>query len=347
MKPLHTILAFSIISFISCKSETKIEEPQNMETIDFNYVKTVPIEQNTEESQINTIGIVSSASEAKPSFKTGGIIHKTYVKENDFVHKGQLLATLVMDEIYAQVSQAEEGLIKAERDLQRTRKLFSDSVATLEQMQNVNSVYEMAKQSVQIARFNRTYSEVRAPISGKIVKQLMRTGEVTGPGNPIYAIIGTENNDWLIKAGLIDRDWARVKLNDAVVIKLDAFPGKSVYGYVSNKSSVGGNTSGTFDVDIKFKVPPGPLAAGLVAKISILSNETNADKVIPVEALVQPNGKSAFVFTVSNGKAKKIRVSIAKLIGDKVAINHGLEGITEVITIGAMYLEDGDLIKVQ
>ena len=45
------------------------------------------------------------------------------------------------------------------------------------------------------------------------------------------------------------------------------------------------------------------------------------------------------------GKAKLIKINIAKLLGDKVAVTSGLEGITNVITIGAMYLEDGENIK--
>ncbi|MBK7633850.1 MAG: biotin/lipoyl-binding protein [Saprospiraceae bacterium] len=148
-----------------------------------------------------------SEAEARPSFKTGGVIKKTYVKEGDIVSKGQLLATLEMQEINAQVQQAEEGLQKVLRDKNRVGNLYKDSVATLEQYQNVTSAYEVAKRTSEIAQFNRLYSEVRAPISGKIIKQIMYSGEITGPGNPIYAILGVGKSDWVIQAGLTDRDW--------------------------------------------------------------------------------------------------------------------------------------------
>lgn len=343
MKFITIIIALTGICFFACKSEQEPTSSKPKETV--SQVKIHEIETIQESENIKVLGIVMSESEARPSFKTGGIISKTFVKEGDLVTKGQLLATLEMDEINAQVKQAEEGLQKALRDKNRVNNLFKDSVATLEQFQNVNTTYEVAKRTAEIANFNQKHSVVRSPIAGKIVKQIMHSGEVTGPGNPIYAILGVGSKDWIIKSGLTDRDWARVDINDKVNISLDAYPGEIFKGIVSEKSSVGGNTSGTFDVSIRFVDKPKSLAAGLISNISITSDRKEKFTVIPIEALIKSNGKSASVFTAIDGQAKLKNITIAKLMGDKVAIASGLEDIGNVITTGAMYLEDGDIIK--
>ncbi|MBK9736105.1 MAG: efflux RND transporter periplasmic adaptor subunit [Saprospiraceae bacterium] len=342
MKYLTITIAAVGICLLACTSE--VNNKPTLAKEDFNTVriKTVPVLSIHESTQVAVLGIVVSKSEAKPSFKTGGVINRTFVKEGDFVKKGQILATLMMDEINAQVRQAEEGLIKAERDMNRVKNLFADSVATLEQAQNSTSAFEVAKRTSEIARFNRSYSEVRAPIAGKVVKQIMHSGEIVGPGTPVYAIMGVDNQDWVINAGLIDRDWARVKIGDLVDIKMDAYPGKNYSGKVTNKTSIGGNASGTFDIDIKFKSYPTNLATGLTAKVEIYPMEKEYYQVIPIEALVKSNGKQGYLFTIKDGKAKRIGVQIVKLLGDKVAISSGLEDIKEVVTIGAMYLEEGD-----
>jgi len=347
MKYLTIIIAIAGICFMACKShETKTTEKEKAD-ISATFVKTAPVEQYHESGNIQVTGIIMSESEAKPSFKTGGIIHKTYVKEGDMVKKGQLLATLIMDEIDAQVRQAEEGLIKAERDMFRVKKLYADSVATLEQVQNTATGYEVAKRTAEIARFNRNYSEVRSPISGKIIKQIMRTGELTGPGTPVFAIMGIGSQDWIIKAGLIDRDWARVKTGDKVVVKMDAYPGQSFEAYISNKTSVGGSASGTFDVELKFRKTPPNLAAGLTSDVMIYTDSKANFNIIPIEALVKTNGNTAYVYTVEDDKAKKLKLIIGKLVGDKVAVSHGLEGIKEVVTTGAMFLEEGDQVRIK
>lgn len=332
-----------ILGIVACDPNNKsdVADHKSIKTV----VKTHQIESMSESDHIRVLGIVTSDSEARPSFKTGGIIKKTYFKEGDKVTKGQLLATLEMDEINAQVQQAEEGLSKALRDKNRVTALYIDSVATLEQYQNATTAYEVAKKTADIASFNKKYSEVRSPITGKIVKQIMFTGEVTGPGNPIYAILGISNGDWMIKAGLTDRDWARVSIGDKVEISMDAYPNQVFKGQVSEKTSVGGNASGTFDIQIAFLQQPSNLAAGLVANINISSVHAVKQVVIPIEALVKSNGKEAHVYTAENGKAKLIHIKIDRLLGDKVSVASGLEGVSNVITIGAMYLEDGDNIS--
>lgn len=343
MKYITIIIAITGICFFACKSDQELVATKSLPSQ--TRVKIHDVASIQESDHIKVLGIVMSEAEARPSFKTGGIIRKTYVKEGDMVAKGQLLATLEMDEIDAQVKQADEGLAKALRDKNRVANLYKDSVATLEQFQNVNTAYEVAKRTAEIAAFNRKHSEVRAPISGKVVKQIMYGGEVTGPGNPIFAILGVGKADWVIKAGLTDRDWARVKINDQVNISLDAYPGQTFKGYVSEKSSVGGNASGTFDVHIRFANQPQNLAAGLVSQLTIISQNKENFTVIPIEALIKSNGKTASVFTALNGKAKLVDIQISKLLGDKVAVASGLEGISNVITIGAMYLEEGDQIS--
>jgi multidrug efflux system membrane fusion protein len=341
---INAIYFIISLSLFSC-GEEKIKSETNRIVEENTLVKTVKVADYKDSGTINTMGIVLSDAEAKPSFKIGGVIKKTYAEEGSFVKSGQLLATLIPDEMDAQVIQAEEGLKKAERDYNRVKNLYSDSVATMEQLQNVTTAYEVSKKTVEIAKFNKKFSEVRAPISGRVIKQIMKAGEITGPGNPVYVIMGVGKSDWKVKVGLIDRDWARVSLGDKAYIVLEAYPGQKFEGYISDKSSLGGNSSGTFDVEISFRNQPQSLAAGLTADITIVSTKKDNFTTIPIEALVRTNGSEAEIFTISDGKAKKLNIRIAKLLGDKVAISEGLEGIDEVITTGAVYLEDGERVK--
>ncbi len=338
------LCAISALCFLTCVKDSAKKETTASTDFSVNYVKTATVTAYNEHADIQVLGIIQSDREAKPSFKTGGVIRQTNVREGDMVHKGQVLATLEMDEINAQVQQAEQALIKTDRDLQRVKNLYQDSVATLEQFQNVQTAYEMARRNADIARFNKNYSVIKAPIPGKVVKQFLHQGEITGPGIPVFYILGIGTSDWMIKAGLVDRDWARVNPGDSAEIVMDAYPGKVFKGYVSKKSSVGGNASGTFEVEIRFRDAAPELAAGLTAQVRIVVEDSKPFTLIPSEALVKSNGQLAYAYTIVDGKAKKLHLSIAKLLGDKVAISSGLEGIKEVITTGAMYLEDGDTV---
>lgn len=343
------MLIFTAISVLSCGNKKETPTPANENILNQKtIVKTTTTSVSDGIESINVLGIVSSDKEAKPSFKTGGVIARTFLKEGDKVKKGQLLATLIMSEIDAQVRQAEEGLKKTERDMNRVKNLFADSVATLEQLQNVTTAYEVAHKTYDIAKFNKQYSEIRSPISGTIVKQIMHDGEIVGPGMPVYAILGTGSADWKINVGLIDRDWARINTGDLGQMALDAFPGKAYDVFVHEKSVIGGNATSTIDVELKFKNPPQNLAAGLIGKVNLLpKGNKNKSMTIPIEALTKSNGNEAIVFVIENGKAKKTAVKIGQILGDKVEIISGITTMQEIVTVGAMYLEDGDLVEVK
>lgn len=337
-----------LLTLASCRQERDVPGEQ-LDTSKPNLVQHVKLAEVVEESAVQTIsvlGIVTSKTQSTPSFKTGGIIDKAFVKEGDQVKKGQLLATLLMTEINAGFAQAEEALAKANRDLERAKSLYADSVATLEQLQNAETGVTMASKTLEIARFNKKHSEIRAPINGRVIKQLLHEGEVAGPGMPVYALLGISRNDWKITANLIDRDWAKLKIGDAVSLTLDAYPGKKMKGIVSDKAVMATDASGSLEVEFSFVTTPPALAAGMVCRVETTPAQKETRTIIPVEAIVRSNGSLATVFTVEDGKARKVQVNILELMGEKVAISGDVENLRTVVTIGAMFLEDGESVVI-
>ena len=98
------------------------------------------------------------------------------------------------------VNNASLALKIAERDYKNVSALFADSVATLEQLENVEVQVQNAKnqveaaqkglafneQNMEVANFNLKHSKIIAPSSGVILKKLAESNEVTAPGTPYY-----------------------------------------------------------------------------------------------------------------------------------------------------------------
>lgn len=61
------------------------------------------------------------------------------------MRRGQVLAVLKRSEIDAQVAQANAAYDKANRNLERVKKLEEAKVATREQLENVNTALEVAR----------------------------------------------------------------------------------------------------------------------------------------------------------------------------------------------------------
>ena len=348
-KSIGLLMAAFCFMLISCAdNETKeasvisSEKPSNVF-----YVRTTPISMSGLDDVIHVTGVIQSDTEAKPSFKTGGVIARTYVEEGDVVKKGQLLAQLNMTEIEAQATQAKFAVEKAQRDLQRVENLYRDSIATLEQYQNAGTAVEMAQKSLQIAEFNVAYSQIHSPIEGKVIKKLMQEGEITGPGVPVYYIMGVKQSDWKLVAGLTDKNWGKIKKGEKAKITLDAYPGWIIDSEVKRLADVANPLSGTLDVELSVPVKDKRIAAGMLAHIEILPSVKSEYIIIPVEALVSSNGRTGIVYVPKDGIAEKRTVVIQQFEGERVAIQSGLEGATEVITAGSGFLEDGDRISIE
>ena len=342
-KILSFLLVLSV--FAACKQEAKTDK-ESIQPDMTQYVKLEPVGQHSGGKTIQVLGITSSKTQATPAFKTGGVIEKTYVKEGDNVHKGQLLATLLMTEIDAQVEQAKQAFAKAKRDAERAEIMYRDSVATLEQVQDARTGVAVAEKTLEIARFNQMHSTVSAPINGRILKQLLHDGEIAGPGMPVYAILGVNKKDWIVTAKLIDQDWAKLKVGDPVNFVFDAYPNKKYKGLVSKKSVMATDASGSLDVEFSLLTQPKSLAIGMVCRVKIKQPKATKGLTIPIEAIVKSNGKQAQIFTVKDGKAKLIEIGISQLMGDRVLVSSGLDDVQQVVTIGAIFLEDGDPVVV-
>ena len=205
----------------------------------------------------------------------------------------------------------------------------------------------MAKKSLQIAEFNVAYSQVYSPIEGKVIKKLMQEGEITGPGIPVYYIMGVRQSDWKIVAGLTDKNWGRIKKGEKAKIILDAYPGWIIESEVKRLADVANPLSGTLDVELGIPSKDNRIAAGMLAHIEIIPSINAEYIIIPVEALVSSNGRTGVVYVPKDGIAEKRMVRIQQFQGERVAIESGLEGATEVITAGSGFLEDGDRISIE
>lgn len=310
-------------------------------------VKTAPVSQKSISLPIHAGGMLTSSAEQRLSFKIGGVIRKIYVDEGDVVRPGQLLAVLDKTEIDAQVSQAQQALAKSERDLARVQGLYQDSAATLELLQNAATGRDVAKETARIATFNQQYAEIRATRGGKIIKKLMNEGEITGPGTPVFVLFETGNNDWVVKISVSDRDWARINQGMPARVALDAYPDLNFNGKVSDLAPAADPTNGLYPVEIRITPQGKRFAPGLFAQVDITPPQARNYATVPIEAIVEGDGKEAFVFAVqADGESvRKLPVQVAFLEGNLVYLNGGLDGSTEVITSGAPYLTEKSKIK--
>jgi len=351
MKKLFIALLIPVIMGLSLLTCRNPEKKETTAAIDESAIaiKLAPVQIGDYSLPVISSGLISTENESKLSFKIGGIISKINVKEGEDVSKGQPLASLDLTEIDAQVSQARNNLEKTKRDLERGQRLLKDSATTLEQIQNLQTAFDVADESFRIASFNKQYATIRANTSGKVIKKFVNEGELISGGMPVLTINSAANNDWIVKIGLPDVDWVRVKKGDKAKIHSDAYPNDFFEGDLNAINEGADLVNGLYQAEVRVRPGNKKLASGLFAKVEIIPSAKKKLHRVPIESIVEGQGKKAFVFIVKPDRksVQKLPVTIAYLENQSAFILDGLTNVTEVVTSGSAFLTENSIVKIK
>lgn len=174
-------------------------------------------------------------------------------------------------------------------------------------------------------------------------------GELTGPGTPIFYITSNRQGDWVVRVGVSDKDWARLKVGDKASVVLDAYPNETFTGSVKKLAPAADPMNKLYEIEVRINTNGKRFAAGLFAKVELKPAQSRPYVMVPIEAIVEGNGKEAFVYVLddSRKKVKRIPVQIGFVDGDKVLVTNGLDNILEVITSGSAFLTESSSVVVK
>lgn len=296
---------------------------------------------------IRNSGRISQKNEMRLSFKMGGLIEQIKVEEGDEVAGGQVLATLDLEEIDAQQNRAASDYRKAAADLERFSKLYDEALVSLQVKQNAQSASDSAAAELQIANFNKKLSVIRAPVDGRILKRYVESSELIKPGQPVFLLASRQQGS-VVRVGLIDRDIVRVGVGDPASISLDAYPGRTFTGKVSEVALSTDSGAGTFEVEILIDDQGYALRSGLIARVEILPESGDLQFFIPVESIFKAEDGFATVFVLDEEKnvVNAVEVEILEFLQDEVAVRGSLKASDRVIKLGAPYLSGGSSVTV-
>lgn len=295
---------------------------------------------------IRAPGVVSRRLETPLAFRTGGVVSEVRVREGTGVRRGDVLASLALDELDARVRQAESVVDKARRDLRRAENLLADRVATLEQVQDARTGLDQAEAALRIAAFNRDRSVIVAPGNGVVLRRLVEPGQEISPGSPAL-VFASEAEGWVVRAGFSQADAARVKIGDAAEVD---FPGSPdpVPAAVTRLYEATDPVTRTTTVELELRRVPEGVRSGDVGTVVVRRAAERPRASIPLSALVEGNGSDGWVFVHDDASStvKRVAVRTAGLSGDRAILATSLDPGARIVVVGAEYLRDGSPVRV-
>ena len=301
------------------------------------------------EAYINLQGSVSSEniSYVAPRNGMGGYVKELYIKEGQYVKKGQLILKLDDQVLRQSIASSRTQLAFAQDLYDRTKALWDEKIGTEVQLLNAKNNVDGLKNQIALQEEQLNTYLVYADQSGIAEIVNIKPGELfTGVGAAGPQIQIVNNNDLSVEVDIPENYVMEVKAGTEVLVEIPAINQtfQTTIGRISqsvNAASVG------FTAVCKIPSVAG-LKPNMSASVKILSHSSARAIVIPVN-IVQSDEKGKYVYLMAENEgkkiAKKVNVTLGELYGDQIEILSGLQPGDKLVTKGYQDLYDGQVVN--
>jgi membrane fusion protein (multidrug efflux system) len=287
-------------------------------------------------------GVFLSNSDVKVISETQGKIRLLNFQVGSKVNAGQVLATVENNVAKSRFELAKEDLKKAEKDLERFRKLEGGEAATQQQLEAAKLDWKESQASFADAQEQLENTILKAPISGTISERCVEQGTWLTPGMHVCTVSDQSHMNFHVK--LAGTDLQGLSTEQPVNLKTDALPGYTFTGKVKN-IGVAADLSGRYLVEINVLNSKHLLRSGMVGQATFnLPAEKN--RLIIPRKCIDGSLQQAHVFVLNSLQVTRRPVTVELLDNESVAVVSGLQPGDKVVKTGQINLTDGTSVKV-
>ncbi|MGH6934041.1 MAG: efflux RND transporter periplasmic adaptor subunit [Dongiaceae bacterium] len=331
-------------------------------------VNVTPVAKTGVTPTVEFVGRVVAAQKVELRARVQGFLQKQLFAEGQDVTAGDLLFVIEPEPFQAAVSQAEADLASAQADA-KNAKLQLGRAEELLKKQNIPAAtrddraaaaamadarVQESKASLEVAKINLTYTEIRAPIAGRIGLVSYTQGNLVGPGSealativsqdPIYVTFQVSQREMLEAK----RRMAAAGTNPSSLVVRLTLPDNSDYGptgkinFLDVQVDQGTDTA---TVRAAFPNPDRLLVDGAFVNVVIERGAPTPSLVVPMAA-IQIDQVGPFVLVVDGNKKVEVRrIAIGRSSGVEATIDQGLQEGELVIVEGIQKVRPGAQVE--
>ncbi len=345
------LIISSLMFLAACQGNTSGQENSDKETNKKGGKEEIIINvESTETFSGNSIAtyrstaILEADRAAAVTTKTAGIILDILVEEGDLVKKDEVLLVLESDEQNLSLKSAKANYEKSLNNYQRAKQLIAKGLTNKEQIDNLKFETEVLKSTLDQAKMNLSFTQVKAPFDGVLVKRMVKIGNLIQNGTAVFEVI--DFNSLQAKIDVPEYQWNIMKEGLDVQFKFDAIPNSTVMGEVIRVSPIIDSSSGTFEVTVSVNNKNMTLRPGLFAKANIVYDQKSDVVLVDKDAIIREDDMS-FVYVIDGeSEVTKTAVTLGYEMIDVFEVVSGLSIGQQVITTGKNNLTPDTKINV-
>jgi membrane fusion protein (multidrug efflux system) len=348
---------FISISFLAGPTQAQQQTVPLVGTV---YAQRKPISQTAD-----FVGRVEAVDKVDIHARVTGFLEAVLFKEGDFVKKGSPLYRIEQDQYQAAVVQAQGALdrSKADKDLaqvqlNRATTLLAERSIAAEAVDQDRTAYLRAQgqmltdqANLDFARINLGYTDIMAPISGKISKTNITVGNVVGPNSGVLTTIVSQDPMYVtfpVSHRNVLQFQQRREMQEIKDIKVRLrFANGTTYGQTGSINFLDVTVDRSTDtvlVRASMPNPTGLLIDGELVTVTLEAGTPEERVLVPQAALIADQ-EGIYVFAVEHGKAVVKRIKTSGESGLDDIVSQGLKGGEQIIVQGLQSVRPGQPVQ--
>ncbi len=296
--------------------------------------------------------------------RVAGAVQSVHFVEGALVKRDDLLVTIDPAPYAAEVERAQAQVVAAQARVtytksehERAQRLWNESaIARRELDERVNAQQEAdanlraAEAALLSARLNLGYTQVRAPVSGRVGRLEITVGNLVaaGPGapvlttlvsvNPIYASFDADER--VVLRALKD-------LTQGIPVEMETAGGTTHRGRLQLIDNQVNARSGTVRVRAVFDNKDGSLIPGQFAKLRMGQAKTEPALLISERAVGTDQSKKFVMVVGEDNKAAYREVTLGGTVEGQRIVTAGLSAGERIVVNGLQRIRPGSLVEPQ
>jgi RND family efflux transporter MFP subunit len=298
------------------------------------------------------VGVVRARYESDLGFRVAGKIVTRLVSVGDRVHIGDVVARVDPQDLQLQSESATAELRAAESNLAQTaadherytalRARGFASVADFDRKKlakdEAEGRLERAKRSVELARNQLAYTELKADADGVITATLAEPGQVVAVGQAVVRLAHRGEKEAVVA---LPESWLGDARKARASVRLWHERDRSFAATLRELSPAADPASRTYAARFTMLDTDDTVALGMTATVSLALGSDAPVARLPLSAILN-RGTGPTVYVVDdNGSLVQRPVAVSAFTESAAIVTSGLNAGDKVVTLGAQKLEAG------
>lgn len=189
------------------------------------------------------------------------------------------------------VATAQAGLTNSQGGIQQAQAKGVQTEVSRSDYQTAQAAIAQAQTALNNAQLQLSYTNITAPVAGRVGRKNVEVGQQVQPGTPLMAIV---DNQYWVTANFKETQLGKMHPGEAAEVTIDSFPGKKFTGHVDSISPASG---------AQFSLLPPDNATG---------NFTKVVQRIPVKVVLDANSIRGYEQAITPGMSAEVTVEVGK-----------------------------------